>query len=259
MRALGIGDPLACAVIQRLDLARAEHALQLRARQSGDAGAQIGLWMVAQRRAVPVGDGQEFGDIAPGVGAAPDRQEIDELDEELGAAAALAPHRLDDAGEAGQEAVVADAQQRAARHVADARRLDHDRARLAACEAAVPFDDRVGGDAVLLRPPRHHGRNPGPAFEGKRPHPNGREQPRPGSVLARRHGAALGREANALRRLPHIVNPSASVRRLLEIAARATISSTSRGCATRSAGTAKAFSEHPLSTELPGRAGRSRC
>ena len=50
------------------------------------------------------------------------------------------PHRLDQRPKPGDEAVIADAQQRPARHVADAGGLDHDRARPAAREALVPVE-----------------------------------------------------------------------------------------------------------------------
>ena len=52
------------------------------------------------------------------------------------------PHRLDEAAQAREEAIVPDAQQRPARHVADAGRLDHDRAGPAAREAPVPVETR---------------------------------------------------------------------------------------------------------------------
>ena len=45
---------------------------------------------------------------------------------------------VDQLGRAREEAIVADAQQRSARHVADAGRLDDERPRLAAGEALVP-------------------------------------------------------------------------------------------------------------------------
>ena len=55
--------------------------------------------------------------------------------------AALA-HGLNHPAQAGDEAVVADAQQRAGRHVADAGRLDDEHPRAAVREARIPVDVR---------------------------------------------------------------------------------------------------------------------
>ena len=62
-------------------------------------------------------------------------------------------HRLDQAAQPGQEAIVPDAQKRSARHVANAGGLDHDRARHSSREALVPFDDFLGD--VTLSVARH--------------------------------------------------------------------------------------------------------
>ena len=70
-------------------------------------------------------------------------------------------HGLDQRRQAGDEAVVADAQQRPARDVADAGRLDDDRAGLPLREALVPASTSGGDEAVLGRAPRHHRRHPG--------------------------------------------------------------------------------------------------
>ena len=70
------------------------------------------------------------------------------------------PHRLDEAPEPGDEAVAADAQERAARHVPDAGCLHDQHAGLALGEAAVPLEHLGGDVAVLGRPPRHHRRHP---------------------------------------------------------------------------------------------------
>ena len=54
-----------------------------------------------------------------------------------------------------------DPEQRAARNVPDAGRLDHQRARLPAREALVPRQDLRRDQPVVGGPPGHHGRNPG--------------------------------------------------------------------------------------------------
>ena len=64
--------------------------------------------------------------------------------------------------EAGDEAVVPDAEQRPARDVADAGRLDDEHARAARGEAAVPVEDLRRDEAVLGRAPGHHRRDPRP-------------------------------------------------------------------------------------------------
>ena len=63
---------------------------------------------------------------------------------------------------------MSDAKKRPARHVANAGRLNHNRARHAAGKALIPLDDFVGDVALLGRPPWHHGRNPGPLGKGNR-------------------------------------------------------------------------------------------
>ena len=95
-------------------------------------------------------------------------QEIDELDEEPRLAAACRAHRLGEPAQAGDIAIMADAQQRSAWNIADAGRFDDDRAGPAAGEALVPGHDFVGDDAVFRSAPRHHGRHPASLFELER-------------------------------------------------------------------------------------------
>ena len=70
--------------------------------------------------------------------------------------------------QAGQEAVVPDAQQRPARHVADPRRLDHQHAGPAAREALVPGEDLGRDEALVGGAPGHHRRHPGALRELER-------------------------------------------------------------------------------------------
>jgi hypothetical protein len=69
-------------------------------------------------------------------------------------------HRLDEAPEARDEAVAADAEERAARHVADAGGFHDQHAGLALGEAAVPLEHLKGDVAVLGCPPGDHRRHP---------------------------------------------------------------------------------------------------
>ena len=105
--------------------------------------------------------------------------------------------------QARNEAIVADPHQRTARDVADAGRLDHDRAGAPLREARIPFDHGVGDEAVLGRPPRHHGRHPGALFQRDRADRDGREQPRGLGLGAGRNPAVFRLELDALRRTPH--------------------------------------------------------
>ncbi len=91
---------------------------------------------------------------------AADAEEVDDLHEEPRRAAAALAHDAHELGEAGHEALVADAQERAARHVADAGRLDDQHARPAVGEAPVPVEDVRRDVAVLDRAPGHHRRHP---------------------------------------------------------------------------------------------------
>ena len=103
-----------------------------------------------------------------GLRAAADRQEVDQLDEEARLAVARLAHHAHELAQSGEEAVVADAQQRAAGHVADAGRLDHECPGTPAREAAIPVEHLGGDEAVLGRAPRHHRRHPGALVAGRR-------------------------------------------------------------------------------------------
>ena len=138
-----------------------------------------------------------------GLGAAPDGQEIDDLDEQPRLAAARPPHGLDETAQAFDIAVVADAQQRSARHVANAGRFDDDRARPTARQPLIPGDDGVGDKAGISRAPRHHRGNPGALGEAEPALLERREQARAFGFLARRNSAGLGGVADALGRTPH--------------------------------------------------------
>ena len=75
------------------------------------------------------------------------------------ARAALA-HDVDELPQAGNEAVVPDAQERAARDVTNAGGFHHQHARLTFGEPRVPVEHVLGDEAVLRRAPRDHGRDP---------------------------------------------------------------------------------------------------
>ena len=105
--------------------------------------------------------------------------------------------------EAGEKAVVADAQQRTAGDVANAGRLDDDRARATARETLVPGDDVVGDEAVLGRAPGHHRGNPGALLDLEPPDFERRKQARARRFLARGRAPRRGGESDALGGTPH--------------------------------------------------------
>src|SRR5262245_16018171 len=95
------------------------------------------------------------------------------------------------------------AQQRSARNVANAGGLDHDRARSAACETAVPFDDAVRDKTVVRRAPGNHGRDPGALRQLQAADPDPREEQRLRRLLLRWNATMGGFERYALRGTPH--------------------------------------------------------
>src|SRR5262245_36597654 len=107
-----------------------------------------------------IGEDEEVPKEAPRLGAAADPEEVDDLDEHPGPTLARPAHGVDQLLEAGQEAIVPDSEQWPAGNVADAGRLDHERARLAAGEALVPLEHRGRHVTVLGRAPGHHRRHP---------------------------------------------------------------------------------------------------
>ncbi|HEY3720258.1 MAG TPA: hypothetical protein VGL41_08970 [Roseiarcus sp.] len=109
-----------------------------------------------------LGNAQEAGEVFARLRSPADGEKVDQLNEEPGAAAARRAHRARESAQTLDVTVVADPQQRSARHVANAGRLDDYSAGPAARETLVPGDDRVVDEAVLGRTPGHHSGNPGP-------------------------------------------------------------------------------------------------
>ena len=105
--------------------------------------------------------------------------------------------------QAGDKAVIADPQQRPARHVADAGRLDHERPRLAAGEALVPGEHFGRDEALLGCAPGHHRRHPGALGEAQRPDLERLKPARRRCGSRCRPSRLRQRVPDALRRLPH--------------------------------------------------------
>ena len=156
-----VGHPLALAVAQRLELAGGEHLLALRGLHRHQRLTH-GLVVrgIGNRLAVAGRDRQEPPQKLVWVGPPTNPQEIDDLDQQPRLPLAGLAHHVDQLPQSGQEPIVADAQQRPAGDVADARRLHHDRARAPASEAGVPVEHARSDVALLGRAPRHHGGDP---------------------------------------------------------------------------------------------------
>src|SRR5262249_10184445 len=132
-----------------------------------------------------IGDLEIAAEEAPGLGPAPDRQEVEELDEEARPAAAPLADRVDQGTEPRDESVVADPEQGTARDVADAGRLDDQDAGLALGEPRVPLEDLRRHEAIGGGAPGHHRRDPGALGGGQRPSdPDRREPAGAGGVVA---------------------------------------------------------------------------
>ena len=163
VRQLEVRDALARPHGQRFPVARAQDRAKLIVGERGEprSNLSIGRFRHAERAAMIRRDRQKSLEKLPRIGTPAHRQKIDELNEEARLAGARAPHRLDQTGQPRDEPIIADAQQRPARHLPDARGLDHDGARPASGEALVPVEHLRSDQPVLGGPPRDHGGHPG--------------------------------------------------------------------------------------------------
>ena len=101
------------------------------------------------------------------------------------------------------ESIVADAEQRAARDVADARRLDDERAGPSGREPLVPLEHFVGDESLVGRAPGNHRRHPRALAQAQASGDEGREPPRPPCFV---YGGPAGRQqwmTDIFRRMPH--------------------------------------------------------
>ena len=111
------------------------------------------------------------------LGTPANAQEVEDLNHAARAPAAALVDRVHQVRKSRDEAVVADAQQRTARHVTNSGRFDHQHARQAIREPAVPIQHVGGDEAVLGRAPRHHRRHPRTRARREGPDLDGGEQP----------------------------------------------------------------------------------
>src|SRR5207248_898481 len=137
------------------------------------------------------------------IGAASDGEEIDDLDEEPGGAGARPLDGGDQLTQARYESIVADAEQRPARDVANARRLDDQRAGPSGREPLVPVEHFVSDEALVGRAPGNHRRDPRALAQAQAPGDERREPPRSPCFV---YGGPAGRQqwmTDIFRRMPH--------------------------------------------------------
>src|SRR5262249_28635715 len=136
---------------------------------------------------------------------APDRQKVDQLNEQAGLATARLTHQAYELTQARQKSIMPRAQQRTARHIAYARRLDDDRTRLPLGESLVPFQHLGRDETLFAGPPRDHRRYPGSLRQSEASHLDRREQPGCRRFGRARPTVTLRGVPDALRRSPHSV------------------------------------------------------
>src|SRR5258706_1746303 len=160
---------LAVSEFEVLDLARLqdreERLVRDREQRSTDfivAPARRGLVPGDPRQALAVNvrELEEPADVLLLLRPALHGEEVDDLDEELRLAPRALADDFDELSQPGEEAVVPDAQERSARHVADAGRLDDEDAWTPVGESSVPIEDVARDEPFLDRAPRHHRGHP---------------------------------------------------------------------------------------------------
>jgi len=206
VRHVHVGDALAKAALEIIELAWRQHVRELRVGQRGDPRAQIVVTtVVTERRAMGVGELEKAREIFLALGSTTDRKKIDQLDEQE----CLAAGRFFDGGgellEAGHEPIVTDPQQRPRCDIANAGRLDDDHAGSTLRESRIPIDHVFGDEAVVGRAPRHHRRHPRARPRESRPDHERLKQACLGRLLGGRPRARRQLVLDPLGGLPHRV------------------------------------------------------
>ena len=147
---------------------------------------------VAESAAMGVGHPKILLQKLCALGATADRQEVDQLNEQLGAPRTGFANCRREPLQARNESIMSDPQERTARHIANSSGLHHDRARTPRGEAAIPFHHIVGHKAVFGRAPGDHGGHPGALIKRQIADAQRRKKARP-SGLFDRGNMALGR------------------------------------------------------------------
>ena len=205
VRPLCIGDALACAHLQRLPFPRVQDLGPLLRVHLGQVFTHRFLAPVLrpQGLAQTRRDAQEALKKFSRLGSAADVEKVNDLDQRTGLALAFMVDGLHQALQAFNIAVMANAQQRAAGHIADAGGFDHDGARSTARKAAVPLQHILGHPAFIVGAPRHHGRHPGAMRQGQRTDLDRAEQARSSGLFSRGCAAQLAVKFDALGGFPH--------------------------------------------------------
>src|SRR5205085_142273 len=144
-------------------------------------------------------------------GAAPDRQEIYDLDEEPRLPAACPPDGLDQFAQAWNIPVVPYPQERPAGDISDASRFDHNRAGPPFGKTPVPVQIILRHEAVFGRAPGDHRRNPRPAFEFDWADFDGLKKERAGGFFTARPARLGDGMSNRVVRAPHMMINASSV------------------------------------------------
>ena len=211
VRQVQVVDRFARAEVQGLQVTRVKHPRP-------PLGAQVQQRLPGRRLVLPgkswkswksgtLQQGRRQGQVALEKGArlgpATDAQEVDQLHEQARVATAGLVHGAGQATQPVDMAVVPDAQQRAAGHVADPGGLDDDGTGPAAGETRIPLHDILGDLALLVGAPGHHRRHPGAVAQRQGPDTDGAEQPRGAGLRDGRHAAVTGDESDAFSGFPH--------------------------------------------------------
>ena len=112
-----------------------------------------------------VGNVEEALKIFPPVGTTLDRQEIDDLNEELRLTVTGFAHRVDELFQSREKSIMTDAQQRPAGNVANAGRFNYQCRGSAFRKPPIPIKIALGDESIFGRAPRHHRRHPGATVE----------------------------------------------------------------------------------------------
>src|SRR4051812_30136013 len=158
---MSVSNSFASAEFQRVELPLVQYLRSFFGRQRNQPGAhfRIGCCKIPECLAMPRRDRQELPKVTRRHRPSPDRQKINQLNEQSRVATTGFTYHANEVPEPRKKSVVARAEQGAAGHISDARGLDDNGPRLPTRKALVPFENFGSDKPVLARPPWHHGGN----------------------------------------------------------------------------------------------------
>ncbi|MDT4858337.1 hypothetical protein FQZ97_928010 [compost metagenome] len=165
---------------------------------------------------MPIGNAQETLEIARWIRTLADRQEINDLNIELGLPFARFTNRLNDLAQARNEAIMADAQEGTAWYVSDAGSFNDDSAWATTREALVPCDIVFSNEATFGGSPRDHCWYPCSGGQMEGPLCNRTKQARLLRLFFRWPTVGLNLPSDLLGRTPHLQVPLISVIRVIQ-------------------------------------------